>query len=151
MARLRFALATTAEVDAGTSTGKTILHLGAPANQRVAIRGFGVAFDGVSSTAGACVVQLVIQSSSGTFNAGTLVKDVRGTTEAIQSTGSFSSTAQPTNSDILRSYNIHPMTGYERAFAVEEEIELSGGTRIGLFLIPTSSGPNCHAFLLAEE
>src|SRR5512144_804053 len=98
MARLRFALATTAEVAVGTSTGKTILHLGAPANQRVAIRGFGIAFDAVSSTAGPCEVQLVIQSSSGTFTGATPVKDVRGTTEAIQSTGSVNCTAQPTNS-----------------------------------------------------
>lgn len=151
MARLRYSLNTTAEETISSTAVKTILHLGAPANQRVALRGFGISFDGVTSTAGPCEVQLVVQSSSGTFTGATLVKDIMGTTESILSTGSHTASAEPSLTSILRSYNVHPMTGYERAFAQDEEIEISGGTRIGMRIIGSSSGPNCHAFLLAEE
>ena len=149
MARLRFSFATTAEI-ACTTSPKTLLHLLAPANQRVAIRGFGVAFDSISSTAGGAEVQLCIQSSSGTFTGGTPTRDLRGTSEAIQTSGSFAASAEPSVSDVIRSYNINPMTGYERAFAEDEEIELAGGTRIGL-LVRASSAVNAHAFFLAEE
>lgn len=149
MARLRFTLNTTAEV-ACTTALKTVLHLGASANTRVAVRGFGVAFDGVSSTAGGAEVQLAIQSSSGTFTGSTLTKLIRGTTEALGSTGSFNCSAEPTVSDVLLSYDVNQMTGYERAFAQDEEIELSGGVRLGL-MVRASTAVNVHAFIIAEE
>jgi hypothetical protein len=150
MARLRFALATTAEV-ALTTAPKTVVQLGAPANQRVAVRGFSVAFDGVSSTAGCAQVLLVIQTTgtqAGTSLVG--VKDLRGTTESINSTGLQAFSSEPTYSDILRTYNINQMTGYERAFAQDEEIELAGGTRLGLVVV-ASSAVNAQAFIGAEE
>lgn len=149
MARLRFTHNTTAEV-AVTTTGKTVLTLFNAADRRLAVRGWSVAFDGVSSTAGGAQVQLVIHSSSGSFTGSTLAKDVQGTTEALNTSGQFNCSAEPTISTILRTYNINPMTGYERAFAQDEEIELSGGQRFGVFVTP-SSGVNCHAFINAEE
>jgi hypothetical protein len=149
MARLRFALATTAEVALTTSL-KTVASLTNTADRRVAIRGFSVAFDGVSSTAGCAEVQLVIHSSSGTFSAATLAKDVRGTTEALNTSGNFNASAEPSVTTIIRSYNVNAMTGYERAFAQDEEIELAGGDRFGL-LIRASSAVNCHAMIAAEE
>lgn len=149
MARLRFALATTAEVALTTSL-KTVASLTTPANQRVAIRGFSVAFDGVSTTAGGAEVQLTIHSTSGTFSAATLNREVRGTTEAINTSGNFNATVEPVVSAILKSYEINQMTGYERAFAQDEEIELAGGERFGI-LIRASSAVNCHAVINAEE
>lgn len=149
MARLRFTGATTAEV-ACTTALKTIASLTNAANVRLAIRGFSIAFDGVSSTAGAAEVQLVIHSSSGTFSAMTLSKDLRGTTEAIGTSGNFNASAEPSVSAILRSYEVNQMTGYERAFAQDEEIELAGGERFGV-QVRASSAVNCHAFINAEE
>ncbi len=149
MARLRFTLCSTAEVALTTSL-KTVAHLRAAANTRVAIRGFGVSFDGVSSTAGGAEVILAIQSSSGTFSNGSLSKEVRGSTEALSSTGSVNFTAEPTVTDYLRTYNINPMTGYERAFAQDEEIELSGGVGLGI-MVRASSAVNCFPFINAEE
>jgi hypothetical protein len=105
----------------------------------------------VSSTAGGAEVQLIVQTTgtqSGS-NAST-VKDLRGTTEAIGTTGLFNFSAEPTYGDILRSYTVNQMTGYERAFAQDEEIELAGGTRLGI-VVRASSAVNCHAFIGAEE
>jgi hypothetical protein len=149
MARLRFSLATTAEVALTTSL-KTVASLTNTADRRVAIRGFSVAFDSVSSTAGCAEVQLVIHSSSGTYSAATLAKDVRGTTETLNTSGNFNASAEPSVTSILRSYNINAMTGYERAFAQDEEIELAGGDRFGL-QVRASSAVNCHAMISAEE
>lgn len=149
MARNRFTGATTAEV-ACTTALKTIASLTNAANIRLAIRGWSINFDGVSSTAGSAEVQLVIHSSSGTFSAMTLSKDLRGTTEAIGTSGNFNASAEPSVSAILRSYEINQMTGYERAFAPDEEIVLAGGERFGV-QVRASSAVNVHAFINAEE
>lgn len=149
MARLTFTGATTAEV-AFTTSLKTAASLTVAANTRVAIKGFGVAFDGVSSTAGAAQVQLVIHSSSGTYSAMTLSKTKRGTTEALGTSGNFNASAEPSVSVVLKSYEINQMTGYERAFAQDEELELAGGDRFGIQVI-ASSAVNGHAFIDAEE
>lgn len=149
MARNRFVGCTTAEVALTTSL-KTVASLTNAANIRLAIVGFSVAFDGVSSTAGGAEVLLVIHSSSGSYSAMTLSKDQRGTTEAIGTSGNFNASAEPSVSTILRSYNVNPMTGYERAFAGDEEIVLAGGERFGI-QVRASSAVNCHAFIDAEE
>jgi hypothetical protein len=149
MARNRFTGATTAEV-ACTTSAKTVLSITNAANIRVAIRGFSVNFDGISSTAGSAQVILGIHSSSGTFSAMTLSKDLRGTTEAVGTSGNFNASAEPSYSVYLRAYEINQMTGYERAFAPDEEIQLAGGERFGMMVI-ASSAVNCNAFINAEE
>lgn len=148
MARLTFNAATTAEV-ALTTAAKTVVQVGAAANARVAVKGFTISFDGVSSTAGSAQVILSIQSSSGTGSACTLEKQVRGTTETLGTTGLFNFSAEPTHT-YLKTFNINPQTGYERAFAPDEEIQLNGGARLGLQVI-ASSAVNCHAGLFCEE
>ena len=148
MARLTFNVATTAEV-ALTTTAKTVVQVAAAANTRVALRGFTISFDGVSSTAGSAVVVVSVQSSSGTASAVTLTKQTGGTTEALGSSGLFNFSAEPTHT-YLKTYNVNPQTGYERAFAPDEEIQLAGGTRVGLQVI-ASSAVNCHAGLFCEE
>lgn len=149
MARLRFSGATTAEV-ALTTALKTVASLTNAANVRLAIRGWKISFDGVTSTAGSAEVQLVIHSTSGTFSAMTLNREVRGTTEAIGTSGNFNATVEPTVSAILDSLEVNPLTGYERAFAQDEEIELAGGERCGL-QVRASLAVNCHATIKAEE
>ena len=154
MARLIFtAVTSTAEVALTTSL-KTVVSITNTADRRVAVRGFGISFDGVSSTAGAAEVALIIHSSSGTATGITLLKDKRGTTEALNTSGNVNFSAEPsttgTNQGILRMYEVNPMTGYERAFAQDEEIELAGGERFGI-QVRASSAVNCHAWINADE
>jgi hypothetical protein len=149
MARLRFTGATTAEV-AFTTALKTAASLTVAANTRVAVRSFSVSFDGVSSTAGAAEVILAIHSSSGTASAMTLTKTLRGTTEALGTSGNFNFTAEPSYTAYLKTYEINQMTGYERAFAPDEEIVLAGGDRFGI-VVRASSAVNGHVFIDAEE
>lgn len=154
MARLRFVVPTSTAEVALTTSLKTVVSITNTADRRVAVRGFGISFDGISSTAGAAEVLLVIHSSSGTATGVTAIKEVRGTTEALNTSGNVNFTAEPsttgTNQGVLRTYDINPMTGYERAFAQDEEIELAGGERFGI-QVRASSAVNCHAFINAEE
>ena len=150
MARLRFTVATSTAEVALTTSLKTVVSLTNTADRRVAVRGFGVAFDGISSTAGGAEVLLVIHSSSGTATGVTAVKEVRGTTEALNTSGQVNFSAEPSVSATLRVYEVNQMTGYERAFAQDEEIELAGGDRFGV-QVRASSSVNCHAFINAEE
>lgn len=153
MSRLNFTLLTTAEV-ALSATTKTILQVGAPANHRVVLRGFQMSFDGVSSTAGVLLCELVTQTTgTQAATAATASKDRMGTTEAIQSTGLVNFTAEPTLVAVIRSYNITPQTGYERAFAPDEDIEISGGTRVGMRITGYSGSTtlNVAAHMFLEE
>lgn len=154
MARLRATAATSTGEVALTTALKTVVSVTNTADRRVAVRGFGVSFDGVSSTAGCAEVLLVIHSSSGTATGITLIKDVRGTTEALNTSGNVNFSAEPittgTNQGVLRTYDINQMTGYERAFAQDEEIELAGGERFGI-QVRASSSVNCHAWINIEE
>ena len=153
MARLRFTVPTTAEVALTTGT-KTVLQVGAPANHRVSLRGFQVSFDGVSSTAGVLLAELCTQTTGSQSGSGaTAAKDVMGTTESIQTTALVNFTAEPTLVAVIRSYNVVPQTGYERAFAPDEEIEISGGTRVGLRITgyAGSTSVNVAAHLFCEE
>lgn len=149
MARLRFVLPTTAEVALTTSL-KTLLSITNAADRRVAIKGFAIAFDSVGSTAGGAEVFLVIHSSSGTFTGSTLRKVDRGTTESLGSSGNVNASAEPSITEVLKSYTVNQMTGYERAFAMDEEIQLAGGERFGL-QVRASSACNANAFIDAEE
>lgn len=153
MARIFYNLATTAEVALTTGT-KTILQIGTNANQRISIKGMGISFDGVSSTAGVPLVELCTQTTgtqSGT--AATATKTRMGTSEAVQTTGLFNFSAEPTLVAILRPVNVVAQTGYERVFTQEEEIEVSGGTRVGLRVTgyAGSTAVNCNAWLEVEE
>ena len=150
MARLRFSVATSTAEVALTTSLKTVVSVTNTADRRVAIRGFGIAFDAAGSTAGCAEVLLVIHSSSGTATGITAQKDVRGTTETLNTSGNVNFSAEPSVSSTLRTYEINPQTGYERAFAGDEEIELAGGDRFGI-QVRASSAVNCHAFINAEE
>jgi hypothetical protein len=146
MARLRWTLATTAEV-AFTTSLKMAASITTPANQRVAIRAFQISFDGVSSTAGSAEVQLVIHSSSGTSLGRDAVEDPpRHHGSDRHSSGNFNCSAEPTYSAILKSYEVNQMTGYERAFAQDEEIELAGGERFGILVRASSAGERARVY-----
>ncbi len=131
MARVRCSVTTEGEIALAAATAKTILQLAAPANQKVALRGFSVSFDGILGTAEPVQVEILRQTDAGTMSAATEVVDIPQT-EAIQTVALKTATVEPTPGDILRRYDIHPQTGFERSFAFDEEIIIGGGGRLGL-------------------
>jgi hypothetical protein len=147
MARIR-CVAQTAEVATGTSA-KTLLQIVAPANQRLAVKGYAISFDGVAGDAAPIIVDVLRQSTAGTMSSLTPANDGVGS-ETIQSTAQHTATAEPTAGAILRSDNIHPQTGVEFRYAFDEEILVAGGGRLGLRV---TAGANVNALsrFLYEE
>jgi len=151
MARRNIVVTTEGELALTAATAKTILQLVAPANQRLAIKGFSVSFDGVSATAEPVQVDLVKQTTAGTMSAATPVAEQIGLgAEAIQATANKNATAEPTTTDVLRRYNIHPQTGREIRYGLDDEIVMAGGTRVGL-RCTAPAGVNVVGHITAEE
>lgn len=131
MARMKVVATTEGEIALTAATAKTILQIVAPTNQRLALCSFSVAFDGISGSAEPVQVDILRQTTAGTMTAATVVREGVGS-ETIQTSAQKNATAEPTAGDVLRRYNIHPQTGYERVFTLDEELLISGGSRLGL-------------------
>ena len=153
MANLKFNVSTEGEVaTAAPGTAKTVLQAAAPSNQRVDCRKVSCGFDGTNPSAEACVVELLRQTTGGTMTSGTPVKQSAGA-ETIQTTCSKNATAEPTAGDVLKRWEHHPAAGtFVEAFD-RGELEMPGGTRLGLRVTVPSSGValNCIAAFDLEE
>lgn len=150
MAGLRVVATTEGEVALVAATAKTVLQIVAPTNQRLLLKGFSVSFDGVASTDAPVQVHLVKQTTAGTSSPGTPVRDGDPGSETIQTTSRIAITVEPTTTDILRRYEVHPQGGsIERAFDLDN-IPIPGGTRLGL-RCTAPNAVNCEGFMVVEE
>ena len=124
--------ATTAEVALSAATAKTVLQLVAAANHRVKILGWGVYFDGTSSTAEPVLVRLLRQTTAGTMTSLTPVKADDSLAESLQTTAQHTASAEPTAGDVLKRINVHPQSGYEYSAPAFQEDVIGGGDRVGI-------------------
>ena len=150
MARQFFTVGTGGEVTLSAGVAKTVLQLATPANQNAAIRSFSVCADGTSGTAEPMAIELVTQTTAGTMTSVTPAKDP-GAPGTVQCTAGKNASAEPTTTDIVREYELHPQDGMERVFGGPgDEITVYGGSRIGL-RITAPVGVNVRAFFSVEE
>ncbi len=153
MANLNLSVTTEGEIAlAAAGTAKTILQLVAPANQRGDLRSVAAGFDGVSPTAEPFTVELLRQTTGGTMSTATPVKDSAGA-ETVQFTALKNATAEPAAGDVLRRWEHHPQAGsFERIFD-KRELEIPGGTRLGLRVTCPAGGTpgNVAAHMTVEE
>ncbi len=151
MARLPVVATTEGEVALAAATAKTVLQIVAATNTRIAVKGFSISFDGVSATAEPVQVDIVKQTDAGTSSAGTPVKEQLGLgSETIQTTSRKTITVEPTTTDVLRRYEVHPQSGREVRFGLDDEIILAGGTRLGIRCTAPAT-VNCVAHISVEE
>lgn len=133
------------------ATARTVGQLVAAANQRVKITGFGLSFDGVSTTAQPVQVRILRQTDAGTTSAGTITlleKDLSSITP--QTTGRITATAEPTAGDVLRTFTIHPQTSYAEYFPFGQEIMIQASGRVGIE-VNAPAGVNVRGWIQAEE
>lgn len=143
------AIAQTAEIALSAATAKTVLQITAAANHRVKIKGWGVYFDGTSTTAEPVQVRLLRQTTAGTMSSLTPV--TRGTeSETIQTAASHTATAEPMAGNVLDICEVHPQQGYEVIFPLGDEIQIPGGGRVGIECT-APAGVNVRAKLIFEE
>jgi hypothetical protein len=150
MARLRAVLESGGEIPLSAATAKTVLQIVAASNHRVALKGFSISFDGVSSSNEPVQIEVLRQTSAGTASAASLNADEGTPAETIQTTGRTNCTAEPTAGAVLRRYECHPQAGYERSYAQDEEILIPGGGRLGIRLTAPNN-VNCTGFIAVEE
>jgi hypothetical protein len=135
MARLR-GHAGQSGISTGTSA-KTILQLVAASNHRAVIEELSISFKGVVATDPPVLVEIVRQTTAGTMSALTPVKKVSTDDEALQTTAQHTATAEPTTSDVLKRWEIHPQTGLIWQARPGDEIVIPGGGRVAVRVTTT--------------
>jgi hypothetical protein len=148
MAAIR-AVALTDEIAISAATAKTVIQITAPSNQRVVVKEWGVFFDGIDPLAQPVQVELAKQSTAGTMSSLTLAKITPGS-ETVQTTASHTATAEPTESAVLDTVEVHPQSGYEKIFPLGEEIIVAGGERLGI-VCTAPAAVNVRAKIKFEE
>jgi hypothetical protein len=136
---------------------KTILQINTPTNQRIKVNEWDIAFNGTSNTAAPILVELVRQTSAGTGgNALTLIKLNNSDQETLQTSGQYGPTTtiwttEPTDSSIIPFCEfVHPQQGYAWRARFGNDLQVQGGTRLGL-RVTAAASVNVTARLAAEE
>ncbi len=141
---------TTAEIALTAATAKTVLQAVAAANHRVRCLGWGVFFDGTSSSAEPVQVRLLRQTTAGTMSALTPTKLDDSLAETILTTAQHTATVEPTAGDVLDVIEVHPQQGYEIRYPMGQEPIIGGGDRLGIECTAPAN-VNVRAKLLLEE
>jgi hypothetical protein len=128
-------VATAEDVVTGTAL-KTMLQVTAAANERLVVDSVDITFDSTSATAVPVLVRLYVQTTAGT--GGTTVTPVKqdqsaGTPTVTALKGPAGTwTAEPTATDILRSWRIPPTSGQVVQLPLGREVISAVAGRIGL-------------------
>ena len=142
--------ATTTEIALTAATAKTVLQIVAAANHRVRGKGWGVFFDGTSTTAEPVQVRLLRQTTAGTMSALTLTKRDDSIADTLLTTAQHTATAEPTAGDVLEVVEVHPQQSYEKWWPMGSEIIIGGGDRLGVECT-APAGVNVRAVFYGEE
>jgi len=149
MAGIKSFATVSTEIATGTAK-KTILQIKAPANQRLLVREFSISFKGVTNTDAPIKCELSTQSTNGTMDAITFVKADVSTDEALQATGSEDASAEPTETAVIKQFEVHPQGSYTYQATFGDEIIVAGGAYLGL-VVTAGVTVNCVASFSVEE
>jgi hypothetical protein len=114
------------------ATPKTLVQLVTPADHIVAVTGYGIGGRGVSNTQAPGLIELVRQSDAGTSSALVPTKKQVSRAETLQTTARNLITVEPTTGDTVRSHTLHPQTDLEIRDGFGNEVEVEGGSRLGM-------------------
>ena len=135
MSGIRLAV-NTAEQALSAATEKTLIQVIAAANHRVKVLGWGIFFDGVSTTAEPVQVRVARQTTAigGTPTSNNPVKKDVSVDETVQTTATIygGSPTEPTTTDVYDVIEVHPQTGYRIFYPLGEELLIAGGGRLGI-------------------
>lgn len=140
-----------AAITTGTSI-KTMAQLLAATNQRVKVGECSMSFNGTSNTNAPIYVELVVQTSAGTFsNTTTLIKEDSAMAETIQTVGKDTASAEPTDSGAVKlAEYVHPQTGFMWQAPYGGEKIIVGAGRLG-FRQTAANSVSAGVRLVAEE
>jgi hypothetical protein len=149
MAGLKW-VAQTAEIATGV-TKITLLQVLAPTNQRLLAKEISISFDGTLNTNAPIIVEVLRQSTAGTAGTvHTLVK-LNSAAETIQTTALRNiSGTQPTDTAEVMGENVHPQGGFTWQSRFGDDIEIAGGTRLGI-AVTAAVSVNAKVRMVVEE
>ncbi len=150
MARNFFTLTTSVEVALVAATAKTVLHLLAGTGVRVAIQAITVSFDGISNIEPGVLIRLVRQTTAPTGTARNPLQKDDDVATALIATGLENVSVEPTDSDIVYTWHIHPQAGAQLPLPLPGEIIVAAAARLGL-KITADNAVNCLATIEGEE
>lgn len=142
--------AVTAEIALSAATAKTVVQVVAATNHRVKILGWGVFFDGTSTTAEPVQVRLLRQTTAGTMSALTPTKRDDSIAETLLTTAQHTATAEPTAGDLLEAVEVHPQQSFMIMYPLGSEPIIGGGDRVGIECTAPAT-VNVRAQVLFEE
>lgn len=153
MSRNIYSVTTEGEEALAAATAETLIQLRGATTCRAVILGWGVSFDGVSSTEAPVVVRLLRQTSDGTGTGATEVKwDPDSNAANCAALHSFSST-EPSAGDVLEVHEVHPQGGnLVREYPPGREPIIEDATTSRIAIEATApAAVNAVAFLIWEE
>lgn len=128
------------EVSLVAATAKTVLQVVAAANHRVRLRRLSLFGKGTSPTDTPYKVRLVRQTTAGTMTSATPVKHDASTDETLQTTAQKNASAEPTSTDEIGFYEVHPQAGLVLMFPPDECPLIAGGARLGIEVTSAQTG-----------
>jgi hypothetical protein len=149
MAGVRFTI-NSGEISTGSPGPTTLLQLVAAANQRVLVDEISVSFKGVAPTDAPIVVRVLRQTTAGTMSAVTPAKVNSGDDETLQSTAQKNASAEPTASDVIFEWLVHPQSGYTWRAPFSRELIVKGGSKLGID-VQAGTAVNAVASMVCEE
>lgn len=143
---------TTADVALTAATAKTVLSVINASNGLIRIVEMSVSFDGTSSTAEPCTVELCssTETSAGTSTSHTIVQS-RGPTRTVQATAKRNYTAEPSTLSVIRQWLVHPQTGITVQFPLGREPEQVTTADAICIRVTAPATVNCRAHMEFEE
>lgn len=145
----RFGVAQLSGVTTGTAV-KTMIQLVAAANHAIRITEIGIAFHGTNNTHNPITVTLSRQTDAGTTTALTPVKADDSNGDTLDTTARHTATVEPTTTDVLRTWAVHPQTGLIDPLSDRAPIIVGAGDRVGL-ITDADNAVNADSYMAFEE
>lgn len=150
MARNFFTQTTSVEVALVAATAKTVLHLLAGTSVRSAIQAVTVSFDGVSNTNAPVLIRLLRQTTAPTGTTRNPLQKDDDISTSLLVTGLENVSVEPTDSDVLYTWHVHPQAGVQLPLPLPGEIIIPTAARLGLKMT-ADDAVNCLATIEGEE
>lgn len=148
-----YSVAATADIALSAATAKTIISVICAANSPIRIVELSVSFDGVSGTAEPVTVELCnsTQAGAGTPGSSPTPLQTSGAPRTVQSAGALNYSAEPTTLTVLKTWLVHPQTGFILQSPLGRETQQTTTADALCLRCTAPATVNCRGYIEFEE
>ena len=132
------------------ATAKTVMQLVAATNHPIDLIEFTVGFDGTNNTYEPVEVRLIRQSDAGTSSADTVTGANDSDVDTFVTTARHTAMVEPTGTVIVRTFRVHPQTGFSYPAHDRAPIHVGAGDRLGI-VCTAANAVNVDVTMLFDE